>query len=317
LRQSRLFLHDEWRVSDPIILNAGAMWEDDGMANRKLSPKMTLNYHATPEHTFRVGVSVAYRNPSLIEENSNKRYVTNQLKQDWLSSGGLRPERTLSREVGYIGELHNGLTLDVRAYDDQVSNIIFIDPFLFTGPPLQSAYNFRNEFDAHYTGIEGTIKYNWKNRSRLALSFSHQMVSAALVGVPTILSQAVPPIPPAFWLASQNSALTALNSAARNYGNTVPLNSGSLLFYGDVSEVVSYSVGYYQQGAVQVLVGTSPQPLNRRVDMRLARQLGRTANTGHGGEVALVLQNVFNNRNIGYSGYTFDRRAYLTATFNF
>ena len=90
-----------------------------------------------------------------------------------------------------------------------------------------------------------------------------------------------------------------------------------------MSEGVSFSAAYYQQGGVTVLSAIGPQPLTRRVDMRISKQWG-AAQAGsrkiRGGEIALVVQNAFQNNNgeqVGYSGYLFDRRAYLTATVNF
>jgi hypothetical protein len=86
-----------------------------------------------------------------------------------------------------------------------------------------------------------------------------------------------------------------------------------------IDDGYSVSLGYYQQGVVQVLIGLVPQPLSRRLDMRVARQFGaaQVGSSKLGGEVALVLQNVLQDNNVGCSGNLFDRRAYLIATFNF
>lgn len=319
LHQSRLFANDEWRISPKLLLNAGAMLEDNGMGHKDTSPKMALNYHVTPEHTFRAGISVAYRNPAMIEESSNNRYVTNTflgptLNQYLLSSGGLRPERALSREIGYLGQLRNGLSIDVRAYDDQVSDVIFLDPFIVAGSARIPTYDFRNEFSAHYTGLEGTLKYDWGARKNsLTFNYAHQLTSAVLVGDPKILSQAAL-LPP----ATVNAVLALLQGAAGSYSATAPTNSFSILYSRQMDDAYSASLGYYQQGSVMTLDADQPQPLNRRVDIRVAKQFGTAGNEkAGGGEVALVLQNVFQDNNVGYSGYLFDRRAYLTATFNF
>ncbi|TXT24306.1 MAG: iron complex outermembrane recepter protein [Gallionellaceae bacterium] len=316
LRQSRLFANDEWRISPKLLLNAGAMLEHNGMGRKDLSPKVALNYHATAEHTFRAGVSVAHRNPAWVEESSNSRYVTNTtagpntLYQYLYSSGGLRPERALSREVGYLGNFHSGLSVDLRAYNDQVSDVIFFDPFVYAGSLKVPTYDFRNEFSARYTGLEGTVKYIWgAKKNNLIFNYAHQSSSAVLVGTPIIFTQPLP-------LAVQNAVLAQIQNAATGFGASVPMNSFSLLYSRQMSDACSASVGYYQQGAVHVYVGQSPQPLNRRLDLRVARRFGATEKVG-GGEVSLVVQNALQDNNVGYSGYLFDRRAYLTATFNF
>jgi len=323
VHQARLFAHDEWRMSPRFLLNAGAMLEDDGMGHRNLSPKTTLSFHMTPEQTLRAGVSVAYRNPALAEEYSNNRYYTDGLQQVWLSSGGLRPERTLSREIGYYGEFHNGWSVDARTYVDQVSDIILLDPFLVPGSGTNPTYDFRNEFAARYTGLEGTVKYNWGERKNsLTVNFAHQSVGASLVGTPKILTQT--PLPSSdplspYFSYFQSLALAQLQSATSAFSATTPMNSYSLLYSRQMDYGGSVSFGYYEQGIVKVLIGEAAQPLTRRLDIRVAKQYGLPhASSGKaGGEIALVLQNVFQDNNVGYSGYIFGRRAYLAATFNF
>lgn len=320
VHQSRLFAHDEWRISPRFLLNAGAMLEDDGMGHRNISPKATLNYHVTPQHTLRAGVSIAHRNAALAEEHSNLRYDTNMLQQEWLSSGGLRPERTLSREIGYVGEFHNGWSIDARTYVDQVSDIILQDPFLVPGSGKNPTLDFRNEFSARYAGLEGTVKYNWGERkNNLTINYAHQTVSAALVGTPKILTQTPLPVSAEEWAYYQSVFLGLLQNAATDFSATTPMNSYSILYSRQMDYGGSVSFGYYEQGIVKVLIGNAPQPLTRRLDIRVAKQykLLHASSGKAGGEVALVLQNVFRDDNVGYSGYLFDRRAYLTATFNF
>lgn len=319
LRQYRLFAHDEWRILPQLLLNTGAMLEDDGLGHKKTSPRAALNYHITPEHTLRTSVSVAYRNPALAEERSDKQFWLGGSWREWLSSGGLRPERTLSREIGYLGQFDNGWSIDARAYNDQVSDIIWTDFSLApdsinldNGFPL--VWDFRNEFAAQYTGLESSVKYSWGGaRNSLIFSFAHQNVSCEAIGYPYLASHPVLGAAALSWYADKIQA----------YAKTVPLNSGSLLYIGQMSEGILFSAGYYQQGSVTVLTAMSPQPLTRRLDMRIAKQFGsageRFKKIG-GGEISLVVQNVFQHNNgeqVGYSGYLFDRRAYFTATINF
>lgn len=301
LRQLRVFAHDEWRISPRFILNGGGMLEDDGMGNRKLSPRIALNYHITPEHTLRASISVAYRNPSLAEESGSENRTAGLPQVSYKSSGGLRPERVLSREVGYLGNFSEHMSIDVRAYDDQVGDIIFLDAVLAPGTTNGWAYDFRNELTARYTGLEGTVKFHWKESS-LTFNYAHQLTSGALFTTPALSLAAV-----------------KLASWMGRWSMSVPLNSGSLLYDTKFDGGILFSAGYYQQGATWVLVGVGPQPLTRRVDLRVAKQFKRSAvnNNKVGGEVALVLQNVFRDNNVGYSGYSLDRRAYLTATINF
>jgi iron complex outermembrane receptor protein len=312
LHQTRLFAHNEWRIAQALLLNAGAMLEDDGMGHKNTSPRVALNYHATPEHIFRASISVAYRNPAMVEEFGNVQYWVDGIYQPWHSTGGLRPERMLSREIGYLGNFSNGLSVDARVYNDNVTDIIWIDYKLgnpaalnIFGTPVPLVRDFRNEFAARYTGFEGTVNYRWEEKSQLSLNYSRQHLSCDPVGSPYLASTPLAPLASA-WYASM----------VQGYGNTAPVNSGSVLYARQMGDGISLSAGYYQQGSVMVLDAAEPQPLSRRVDARLAKQFGQPDKIGSG-EISLVVQNALQHRNIGYSGYSFDRRAYVTASFNF
>ncbi len=323
IQQSRLFMHDEWHITRRSILNAGTMLETDGYGHGQNSPRAEFNYHLTPNHTIRAGVSVAYRNPALIEQKGDQHYNipepyrggdwVNGLYQENVGSGNLHPERALSREIGYLGTIGKTWSIDMRVYDDRVSDIIWFDYVPVPGSlnllqgVVPGALGFRNEFSASYTGLEGSVKYNWaEGRDSLTFSFSHQKVRADPVGTPALGS-----IPLVMFIYA---------GLVQSFVDTVPTNSFSLLYGGQFNDGISVSAGYYQQGSVMVLDAVQPQPLNRRVDFRIAKRFGPSGSSKagiEGGEVALVLQNVFQDTNIGYSGYTFDRRAYLTATANF
>src|SRR5574340_884352 len=314
LRQSRLFAHDEWRMTPSALLNVGAMYEKDGMGHSNTSPRVALNYHLTPQHTLRASTSVAYRNPAIMEEKGLGTTLT-ILPLIYRSAGGLRPEKTFSKEIGYLGEFHAiGLTLDARAYLDEVSDIIFVDPTTLVagGRP----YSFRNLMSETYRGLEGTVKYRWSERSGLTFNYAHQQASCSLTGV---LTQ------PAFLPTVQNNYVNACPKS-------VPSDSGSILITRQVMRDIQVSAGYYHQEKVQVLDAQQLQPLMRRVDLRVAKSFGKPGKIG-GGELELVLQNMLQDN---YREYTsvpstnypanpaalrypilFSRRAYLAATFNF
>lgn len=304
LHQSRLFAHDEWRLTQSALLNVGAMLEDSGMGHRNTSPRISLNYHLTPQHTLRAGASVAYRNPAILEEKG--RSIVTPPPQWFLSAGGLRPEKMLSREIGYLGEFSaTGVTVDARIYSDQVSDIIFIDPrtLVFGGRP----YSFRNLLSANYRGVEGTLKYRWNVRSSLVFNYARQHASCSVTGT---LTQ------PVFLPILQTGY-------ADVYSSTVPLNSGSILLDQQMMHDLRFSAGYYYQEQVQVLDAQQTQPVQRRLDLRIAKTFGQPGKNGGGG-LALVLQNILQDDHTEYSAVPqtnsvvmFNKRAYITATFNF
>jgi hypothetical protein len=91
-----------------------------------------------------------------------------------------------------------------------------------------------------------------------------------------------------------------------------------------LTDRLQFSMGYYLRSKVRVIDVTSGLPAEspmQRVDLRIASMFGRKDGVG-GGEVAVVLQNAFQDNYTGYgnvtqrAGLTFKRRAYITATFN-
>lgn len=307
LHQSRLFAHDEWRLTQSALLNVGAMWENNGMGHHNTSPRVSLNYHLTPAHTLRAGASVAYRNPATLEENG--RSPVTPPPQWFLSAGGLKPEKMLSKEIGYFGEFSAvGLSVDARIYSDRVNDIIFVDPlispFLGTGG---RPYSFRNLLSANYRGVEGTVKYRWRERSNLTVNYARQHASCSVTGTMT---------QPIFLSVLQTNYVNVCTSM-------VPLNSGSILLDQQIMHDVRFSAGYYYQEQMQVLDAQQMQTAQRRLDLRIAKAFGQPGEAGEG-ELALVLQNLLQDNHTEYSAVPqtnnvvmFNKRAYVTATFNF
>lgn len=296
-RLLQIFAHDELRMTSSLLANLGAMFEDDGIGHKNVSPRASLNYHLAPEHTLRVGASVAYRNPVMFEQKANTSYLGGR---QYASAGVQRPEKVISKEIGYLGEFREaGVSLDARIYQDRVSDYIFFDPLT---PAL---FSFSNLYAAEYQGFESTLKYRWSQKSNLVFNYSHQRASCTATG--TLTMPAMVPI---------------LQGFMNQCPLVVPADSGSILLTEQLSPDLQASAGYYHQEPVQVFDAIWSQRLMRRVDMRIAYAFGQRGAAG-GGEVALVVQNAFQDNYTEYSnvpqkaGFIFNRRAYLTATLEF
>lgn len=303
ISQSRIFAHDEWRVSHAAVLNVGAMFEKDGMGHANISPRASLNYHLTPQHSVRVGTSVAYRSPAMVEEKGNT-------PGEFLARGGLRPERINSKEIGYLGEFSTlGLTVDARGFYDRISDIIYLDPLGLLKP-----YSFRNLAGTTEKGFESTLKYRWQDRNSLIFNYARLSVDCTITGTLTNVALLPPPL---------NSQLQGLLQNVVNTCQSIGVwNSGSVLLTQQLMHDVQFSTGYYHQGPLPIM-NTSEATVMRRVDLRIAKSLGKSQ-MYTGGEIAFAVQNAFQS---GYAEYStvpqtnfikkFNRRAYLTATLNF
>lgn len=288
----RVFAHDEWRITPRLLLNSGGMFEKDGMGDQNLSPRVAMNFHLNQRNTFRIGTSVAYRTPSLVEQNypalqPGALFVPSQT----VTSPGLMPERLVSREIGYLGEFPNLATsLDIRLFDDHVSNGIYVS----------TTNTFVNGMSSVYQGVEATVKHSFGEGSDLIVNFAHELAGSngpALVAAGQTKLRSVSP-----W---SNDILSA----------STPRNSASLLYSQRLSNGISFSTAYYHQDAMQPFDRGSIdyQPIQRRMDVRVAKAFHEIG--GVKGDVALVLQNLFNQ---GYTEYiasnVFNRRGYVTLT---
>lgn len=320
----QVFAHDEWHINPAVVLNVGTMFEDNGMENRNNSPRASLNYHFTPQHTLRLGVSTATRSPAMGEVFMDA--------QNTLLGGAyvppvtpLKPEEIVSKELGYLGEFHSlGLTVDARVYVDRVNDMIFVDKY----PMLTPADSFKNLFSAEYKGVEATLKYYWNERhSFLLANYAHQRVSSLRFGnYPTQYFSTVtdPYDPDTYPTVGDRVRHYYQTEILDQFSQVVPTDSGSLLLSHQFAEQWQFSAGYYRR--MPVRAGTvSPDVTRentlRRLDLRIAKTF--KFDQGRSAELALVMQNVTQNNYTKFgtvnesANVLFARRGWMTATLNF
>jgi iron complex outermembrane receptor protein len=321
------FAHDEWHITQAAMVNIGSMVDDDGMGNRSHSPRAAFNYHLTPQHTIRFGISTATRSPSMGEANVNA--------QNTVLGGAyippitpLTPEKVLSKEIGYFGEFRSvGLTIDSRVYLDQVSDIISWDKFAGFPAGLPNNFppdSFKNLVSADYTGFETTVKYSWnEGRSFLSSNYAYQSVDSRLGSYPTL-----------YFNSAANSFLAQLNYLTIPqlyaqyvpglYNQSVPRHSGSILLSQQLPENWQFSTGLYFRENVRVLnvaPDVTPENSMARLDFRIAKSFKLVA--GYRAELAFVVQNATQNNYTKYgttsdvANVLYSRRSWLTGTFNF
>lgn len=322
-----VFAHDEWRITQSTILNIGTMYEDDGMGNRNNSPLASLNYHLTPEHTVRLGISTATRSPALGEEYmaANNTILGSSLVAP---AAPLTPEKIISKEVGYTGEFRSlGLTVDGRAYIEQVSDMIYLDKFVT--PTFGDS--LKNMLNAEYRGIEATVKYRWdENHSWLSANYAYQQASVSIGSYPTLYFSTLPDPTNQFSNAGALIQYWYQSQLIDTFPQQVPKNSASLLLSQRLGDSWQFSAGYYWREQVRVgnvsaanliTSAVTPETVMHRLDLRLGKSFKYDGK--HSAEVAMVVQNANQD---GYTNYgtvdavanvMYTRRSWLTGTFNF
>ena len=285
----QLFANDEWRINKRWLVNIGEMLERDSVGNKNLSPRVSLNFHATPEQTLRMGISYAYRTPAWTETHPPLIQPGALLiPSNMASSRDLKPEKMVSREIGYSGNLpEERILLDFRFFKDQLSNGI---------TPNTATLVFANGLSAEYQGYEATLKKAWGETNDITVNFAHIFASSNSVA-----------------LAATGNRY--FSSSTDILADSLPKYSGSLLYSLRLNGGYVFNVSYYYQDSLQPL-DRGPidyQPVQHRTDIRIARTF-HGAN-GITGDMAMVVQNLFNTDYTEYiSSNVFKRRIFAKFT---
>ena len=119
-RLARLFSSVEWHIQPALLLNAGAMLENNSYTGTEFTPRIALNWHITPDQTIRIGHSRATRSPSVYEKVYEEYW---RAPDEYPNLPALKPERVKSTDLGYIGKAGK-VDIDFRLFYDDYTDLI-------------------------------------------------------------------------------------------------------------------------------------------------------------------------------------------------
>jgi iron complex outermembrane receptor protein len=272
---SRFFGNLEWRASDKVLVNAGAMAEQDSVSGGTLAPRLMINWHATPGQTWRAGVSKAYRPPSTYEDFANVHYIWNDPRGGPYSQnipfvegpGNLKPEEVLATELGYLGDFAPWrLNLNARLFHEAVTGFI-------RQVPGAQARTYANNEDFAINGFEYQLKWQPWQGGQVVL----------------------------------NQTYTDIGSRYDGTGTAAPQLGSSIALFQKLPGRLDLSLMHTDNHAAS-LVSDEPVAI-RRTDLRLAKGLQWGS---HRGEIALVVQNLGSAYPDFKRNFLFDRQAFIT-----
>ncbi len=280
---ARAFANLEWRAHPRWLLQGGAMLEHHYFTGTDISPRVAVNYSLADDHTLRLNVSQAYRSPTFFEQKGDLAYfsTTGILLEQVFSRTpvDLKPERILSREIGYVGRYAPGnLQWDVKLFRDTVYDSID-NGHVNNDRDLPLEFRNRGEFQLQ----GGDIQASWHpvREFRLNVQYARVFIETG-AGVDT------------------------------DVGLSAPHNQYSVLARYDWDSGWSASAGIYRSSDMKWLSDGDATQAYTRVDLRLAR---RWSWQGREVEAAVVGQNLgedyaeFRDTNI------FSRRVYGSLSF--
>jgi iron complex outermembrane receptor protein len=275
----RAFVHAEWQATAEWLFNAGAMYEDTEITDPGLSPRLTASYALAPGHTLRVGVSDATRTPVIAEQFADQTvtYTPGPLvDQVLLSTNPLRPETITSHEIAYLGSFpEQRLTLDVRAFQDDIDHLI---TYYISTPfpdPDGSSKDFANTDKVDLQGIEAQLDWRPHDEWRVATNYSYTHHDATQV--------------------------------AEDYPHSTPTQVGSLLAAWSRAGF-GVSLGAYWRTRFDGLDNLDMVPEHARVDLRFAVPVGPPGADAH---LELVVQGLGGTHLDSRDDMAFEPRTYL------
>jgi iron complex outermembrane receptor protein len=282
----RLFGSAEWRLTDALLLNAGALAERSNIAGDSLSPRVMLNWRMAPGHTLRVGASTAFRPPSAFEKYGQVQYydASHQYATGYFTynNGTLTSEKLFSRELGYhLAPRDYAVSADVRVFSEHIS-----DGITGTTGPLPSTT--LNGQDYRIDGVEWQGQWNLSPATQLLLAqtWTTIAVNASPGGGST-------------WFRTEHGA---------------PRYAASLTLMHHFAQGFHLSVMHQQADDVALMsISNNPWLFSmQRTDVRLAQDM-RIA--GKKVELSFVLQNLGEPFQDGDWKFHFNRRAMVSLKF--
>ncbi|NOY67672.1 MAG: TonB-dependent receptor [Gammaproteobacteria bacterium] len=255
----RVFANTEWVANKDLNVNGGLLIEKNDITNTNFSPRLALNYHLKPGHTFRSVASIAYRTPSAFEDRANGvidlgGIVLPPFDQNILFRGNqnLKPEKMTSYELGYLFEMpESRSSIDVKLFYERIRDIIsdFED---------KTATDADNEIDPAYItggktdtwGIEAQAEYRPGRKTRLWVTYSYAQLKGQYI----------------------EKRLVNGTFVSRNLSGSVPRHTVSFLVSHKLEQDLSVSAGYYNVSSMKWVGGDETGGYNT-MDVRISKRI--------------------------------------------
>ena len=278
----RVFGSAEWRLTDQLLLNAGALAEQSSSDGGTLSPRLMMNWHAAPGHTLRAGASTAFRPPSPYEKYARVRYrdINGQNPTPYfvLNEGTLQREKLFSRELGYYFAPENGnFSGDIRLFQEQITDGISQSE----GTSPDTYWNVAND---DINGIEWQLKWTPSPATRVQLTQTWTDIHA-------------------------NSAAGSNTRFRMEHGAPRYAASLALMHHFDRGWNLSVMQQVSEDLALMSTAGRGWLFSMKRTDLRLAKEFRLGGNQA---ELALTVQNMGDPYEDGDHKFLFNRRTLLT-----
>ena len=231
----RLFGNAVWDINRHNTIDIGVLLEKNENMNTDVSPRIAYLYHFNNQHTVRFGVSQAVRTPFIFEQDGDITQTHDAtsfgnplltlVDKVQVPANTLETETITTYEFGYYGKyLSNRMLISTRLFQDRLEALLdgpeVTDP---TGDDNVDgvAFVYDNLYKTRVRGFEAEIDYRTTRSFRL-------VASGAILNI-----------------TSEDEIRTG---KSREYEESAPDHSFSLLAMNDFNEKYSASLGFYYVG---------------------------------------------------------------------
>lgn len=174
-----VFIEDEYSINNSLSITAGARWNEDEKYGGELTPRLYSVYKISPTITLKGGVSAGYVTPNLKQGDSNwveGGFGGNTDGAD-IGSDDLKPEKSLSYEVGVIFDNQENFNLSLTTYKtdfkDKIQKSTICDrragsttgdtSCVYYGYDYEAISQYENADKAELEGVEISTVYYFSN----------------------------------------------------------------------------------------------------------------------------------------------------------
>lgn len=277
---NRLNVNLEWTASDALTINLGNALEKIRNKDNTNSYRAAANYQLSKKHIFRLAGSHSYRDPTLLEVNQNSIYTYDNQGEEItiytrvFSDDNIATEKQVSREVGYLGLFDDKkLSLDIRIFDEKLTNLIGERRERFLGPLQDSVNIIDNTENVKLKGIEWQLQYRPTNQ--LLLSLNHSYLEAEGDS----------------WFASfeLGDDVASEGDVIHDLTKVVPENMANLLVSYEMSGGLKFSGSYHYKEGYKPGPRFDILPSHSRFDLKASKRWFSQSNWM---ELSLTAQNV-------------------------
>jgi iron complex outermembrane recepter protein len=218
----RLFGNLEWRLAPNWTSNLGLMSENYSDDRTRYSPRAFLNWQASPDSTYRVGYSRAWRDRNLLERYGDVRVFAPTsgalVARPYVQNPDLVPPHIDSVELGWLKRFKPGDTrLDVRIFNEHITDFVARREVKTSDSPLLAAYITSKQYynlDSPVTlrGLEYQVQTKPWTDGRIILN--HVMIDRR-IDDPAVKYRVAPYTASLSWLQNWNEAWSSMISVLR------------------------------------------------------------------------------------------------------